>query len=377
MASFPNTLFSKITFCIALASILTGASCVKDTGRRGEAQDPCDPKVVPMWMQAKERACSLMGGFCDTVPVVIPVAHPAEINLTKFKTVAFTEIGGNYGEAFSTSLQQKIVEDGGLKVIDRNELQRLLKEQGLSQNDLFDSKNKVKLGKLLPAAVFVSGNVIKSYKETTSEGMGNCPDPKNPLKLKKRIPCPTFTLTGFATIEGNVKFVNVETGADIQVKHLKASEDKKKTGTGKQPEPINENALHETNLEKITVETARAILPWKEDRKVVFYRDKELPLLWEGIVEAKAGEIDEAKKLFTEAITVAEGDPEISQDALTYAHWNKALTHTYTGEFKAAKREYKKVERLAPGEYETAWMRKVVKCLKADEKKRRAAREQG
>lgn len=319
------------------------------------------------WGQTVEAICGLLGSFCDTVKVKIQVPHPAEIDLAKYRQVAFANIGGNYGEAFSASLKEQMVRDGRLKVIDRSQLNALLKELELSDSDLVDPTNRAKLGNLLPATALVMGNVNKEYKESKSSENSSCAIMQNGKMTTK--PCMKIIRTGTANMQGEISVAEVETGAQIQAKHLHSSmEEKTETTTG-DPAPVNEGLLHERNLNQIVAAMTKATLAWVENRKVVFYKDSNLPTLERGIKEAQAGELEAAKNIFSKTIEDNKGNTAISQNALAAAYFDLGVTYAYSQSYDQAEEAFKTVDDLAINEFPADTMRKIVKCLRDEKNK--------
>ncbi len=307
-------------------------------------------------------SCSLLD---RPTPIEISVTHPAEIDLTTYKSVAFTQLEGNFGEEFSTALKEKIVKGGNLSVVDRSQLDTILNEQGLTQKDIFESKARAKLGKLLPATVLVVGKVNKVYSEATSSQQATCTTTTVKGKIKTR-PCTKNFRTGNANITGDISIIRVETGEQIQVKHLAAKMEKKTESTQGEPDPINENDLHEKNLKSIVHDMAKAIISTQENHRVILYEDGDLPGLKRGILEAQAGSLEETKKIFARIISKAEGNPDVKEIALAKAYFNFGVVQGYDGEYQEADRLLSLSENQAPGELKAARMRQIIKCMQKE-----------
>ncbi len=306
---------------------------------------------------------------CST-PTKVPVlaSHPAEIDLTKYERVAFTNIGGNYGEAFSAAFKEQMVKNGKIKIMDRAQLDKIKEEMGLTDSDLFDASKRAKLGKLLPATALVIGQVNKDdYQEATTESSECSPG----VNLTKKKICSKTVRTGIAHIQGEISIAEVESGALIQVKRLSSTAEKKTESTSGTPGLINKNGLYEQSLNSIVDDMVRAILPWEENLTAIFYADSDLPVLARGILEAQSGGLQETKSIFIKAVESNRDNEKVSQVALAKAYFNLGAIHAYLGEYQKADENLSKAEDLAPGKLEAARMRQMVKCLVKEEEERK------
>jgi hypothetical protein len=126
---------------------------------------------------------------CSSIDVAI--SHKVDVN-KKFKKIAvfpFDIAGTHWGGEFSDSITHHFFKTGKIEVVERDALNKIMKEQNLSMTGLIDDTNAVKVGKLLGADVIVIGRGTMLKKHQKSGDEMNMID--------------TFTL----------KAINVETGA--------------------------------------------------------------------------------------------------------------------------------------------------------------------
>ena len=144
-------------FCIILVLMVTGCSWLKPNPEKPNDHHPvseCRNKPKNPWKEVKNLFCKALG-TCQEVKLL--VSHPAEVDLSKYKTVAFAKIDGDYGNSFATAPKERKVQNGNLTVMDRTQLDKVLTELQMTQEDLFDAKKRKQLGLLLPAAVLFEG----------------------------------------------------------------------------------------------------------------------------------------------------------------------------------------------------------------------------
>jgi len=299
---------------------------------------------------------------CGTVKVPVKVTHPAEINMTQYKQIAISDIKGNMGQEFSDGLKNRLIECGRFKVVDRNRMNQIMKELKLSQSDLTDSGNTIKLGKLMSASALIAGHTEGKYNETRSRQKRKC------YKDKKEYSCTTYYRKGIFSTSGSIDVIDVQTGEIIRSKVLNARYKKSTGATDATPPSIDKGSLarsaNSDNLEKFM----KAITPWNEMVMVPFKTDGNISDLERGVNLAKIGELNEAIKIFQFAAKAAEGNAKIKPNSIAKAYWNLGLAYEYSYNYDNAVVAFKKAYVLNPkDEYSNEI--KNAKKLKAEKKK--------
>ncbi|MGB5054179.1 MAG: tetratricopeptide repeat protein [Nitrospirales bacterium] len=359
-------------WCLVLAGlvlVLTG--CVNQKKVKSNVVDPmkaqCESEQKQVWAVAWDMttdwACKTTGMCAHAERVKIIVPHPADINLTKYKTVAFTKIGGNYGDSFASAVKSQMIGKDNLTVMDRTQLDKILQELGMTQEDLFDADKRAKLGNLLPTAALVMGNVNGEYKQEKRTKRETCYTAKVPY------PCTKEFSVGVANMIADVSFVEVETSATIQVKHLTATSGDDTDKIFDLTSMLNPTELQEKNLQEIVSDMTKAVVPYSTKEEVFFYADQNLPTMERGIVDAEAGDLEKAKEVFLKAISDNESNKEISQKTLARAYFNVGVIYLHTREFDKAEKAFETVDNLALKAFPAAQMRKLTKCYEDEHKK--------
>src|SRR5690349_16276848 len=106
---------------------------------------------------------------CSTVTVRVPVMRPAEVNLRGKTELALGDVNGQESAAVAGRLKNAIGNSGRFKLVDRAHMDQVLKELQLSTSDLADVDSRKKLGKLMTAAILITGNVGQANYEETSD----------------------------------------------------------------------------------------------------------------------------------------------------------------------------------------------------------------
>ena len=347
---------------LCLGLLLSG--CAKWPPQNGPATDDgCVTILSPGPLQQFVTGfCGILSFFCSSQQVDIQVPHTPEIDLSGYETIAFTKIEGNYGEAFAASFKEQLQKKSKIKVVDRTQLQKILNEQGKSENDLFDPNFRVTLGKLLPAGVIVTGKIDGNFQSSPPINPQMVPCPYDTKKT-----CTLNTVTGRATMKGTISIIDVETSQHLKDKRLHHSEEDSNTAFNQLvPEPIDQEALHEKNLKVVVSDMTKASVHWTETRSVVFFTHSDIPKIERGVLEAKSGKLEGAEKIFSEAIAQNEGNPDVSTKALAAARFNLAVVKAYRGEYDEAERLLSLVMDDTLDAFPAALMRKVIDCLKEE-----------
>jgi len=76
------------------------------------------------------------------------------------------------GKGISLLLEQKLVNDGKYRVIDRNSLEKILKEQNFSNSDRADPTSAAKIGRILGVSALIVGSITQFGRDDKHLGVG-------------------------------------------------------------------------------------------------------------------------------------------------------------------------------------------------------------
>lgn len=331
-----------------------GPSCEFEVG-------PDHQNKAISWVSMKEGMCKVTdGAICKTEIARILVTEPAQIDLTRYKNIAFADIKGNAGADFSAAIMEEMVKNKDIRVIDRTQLAAHLKELGIAQEDLFDQTKQMKLGAMLPGTVLVLGEVNYQYKESQDRSVDTCGiDPRTGRPLI----CPKSTRTGQALVNGRLHFTETETGRQIQVKRLSTSFGDSSSVQWGSAAQLNAAELQDLAIKKAAEEVVYSIVPTPKERNVIFFKDSDVPRLARGIAEAQAGKLENAKKIFLEIIAELETTSS-NKESLAAAKFNLGVIKTYERKHEEAELLFSEVDDLAFKKFPAVDMRNINDCLK-------------
>ncbi len=76
------------------------------------------------------------------------------------------------GKGISLLLEQKLVQDGKYRVIDRNSMDKILKEQNFTNRDRVDSTSAAKIGRILGVSAVITGSITQFGRDDKHQGVG-------------------------------------------------------------------------------------------------------------------------------------------------------------------------------------------------------------
>ncbi len=265
--------------------------------------------------------------------MMVPVTRPAEINLRGINKIAIGELRGEGGAVISDLLTTRLFESGKFEVVDRANLERIMKEHSLNMGGAVDEKTAAQLGKLGGAAVMVFGNISNfKYELKTSKG--------DPWTDKQGGRHQTHYKRGTARVTATLQVVGLTTGTVLAAKTISREASSQTSADNAWPEDPDREAVVGAAVNDTVATFIRMIAPYTEYVSVTFAKnDSKLPELEKGVTFAKAGQWSEAVELFK---TATAKDP-----AHQGAWWNLGLAYEYTNQFEKAEEAFKTANKIA------------------------------
>lgn len=271
----------------------------------------------------------ILGTAACATTVTVHRLKPAEVNLARFKKVAVGGVRGEQGADFAGRLTQAMLASGRFEVVDREHLDTILREQRLNLSDLADESAAPEVGKLIGSAALIFGSVgAHRYTETTDSSPGTC------YKGKSKYTCTTYIRTGRATVSATFKVVDTSTGRVLAAKTLDCQDGASTSAVDTSPPEIGNAAEMLTGCRRSTVEQfMKVIAPYTVAVEVDLEEDGDLPELAQGNAYAKAGNWSQAITLYEQAISKADGNPEIEPKTRARALYDLGVAYGYSGRF--------------------------------------------
>ncbi|MBI5328753.1 MAG: tetratricopeptide repeat protein [Deltaproteobacteria bacterium] len=264
----------------------------------------------------------------------VPVTRPAEINLRGINKIAIGEISGNCGQEMYDLLTSKLFESGKFDVLDRANLDKIMKEHNLTLGGAVDEKTAAKMGELVGAASLVFGNVsLCKYEEKKTVGI--------PWTDKDGGYHKAHYVTGTAKITVTFKVVGMQTGKILAAKTISKEATDYNSADNRWPESPNGDAIKDTARNGTIAAFMKMISPYTEYVSVTFAEnDSKVPEMAQGVNYAKKGMWNEALENFK---TATQKNP-----AHAGAWFNLGLAYEYTSMFKEAEAAFNEANKIKP-----------------------------
>jgi hypothetical protein len=188
---------------------------------------------------------------CGTVAVRVPVMKPAEINMAPYSSVAIGGMTGNGDRMMSDSLEEALVNTQRFTVVDRQHMDKVLRELQLSSTDLADPNAAAKLGKVVTAGALIFGDVNDNYREQPGD---------THYKDDKGVQHTWYTLRGEVTVRATFKITDVSTGRLIIAKTYEERRDDTNRGLDRRPDPIDRQPLERAARAAVLERCMKAIV---------------------------------------------------------------------------------------------------------------------
>ncbi len=272
---------------------------------------------------------------CPPPSVLVPVTRPAEINLRGINKIIVGDITGTGGQEIADLLTSELFKSGKFEVLERANLDKIMKEHSINLSGAVDEKTAAEMGKLIGASTLILGNVSQykyDQKMTYSE-----------WKDKEDKSHRTYTKTGTARVIATFRVVGLTTGKMLAVKTVEKEVTRQTRADDGEPEDPHKDEAMRTTVNETVAAFIKTIAPYTDYVNIVFAPlDKNLPELERGINFAKAGRWGDALKEFK---TAAEKSP--THDGAWY---NLGLAYEYSYMFKEAEDSFNEANKIKPCE---------------------------
>lgn len=318
-------------------------------------------------MNGRILMVALVGTFCFAPPVEakdykidVEVNRPAAISLRGAKKLAVTATGSGCDQEIANRLSARLFESGAFEMMERAQLERIMKEHDLSVQGLTDPSKVKEMGKVIPVDAIVYASVDRCGVEE-KKGV-------TPLKKKNTdgtcvtVDAPITVRDGMLNV--TFKVVHVESGSQLAVKDFKAAN---ASSFVTDPYPDNAdcyNILLETSpkagnrnfrsedetrnalIDSVTVNFAHVIAPHRE-KVTLIWEDEVGKVETDQIINYLQAELfDDAVQLLEQRRGAIESDtamkPKDKDKKLIAAYYDSGLLAEMKGELTTAKDWYKK-----------------------------------
>lgn len=278
----------------------------------------------------------------------IQYLEPAQIEqAAKYKRVAvnaFKNDSVGLGGKIETKLSQKNVENKPyFTVLNRQDFDKILKEQKLQYSGLTDEKDVVKVGELIGAQAFITGEVSSTSSQDSRyfAERYECLDKKCDKVRTYVVPCKKRTVS----MSANVKIIDIQTSSVVYSNSYSPSGNWSTCMDRSRPLPTAAS-VWQRQADQIAADFISKLAPryvYKNiellDEPDIDYNDNEKQLLKGGIAFVEAHRMDKADQIFSQLV--------YQTKSLSYvAAYNLGVVKEATGDYKEAKKLYTLADNL-------------------------------
>ncbi|MBI4429836.1 MAG: hypothetical protein HY562_12045 [Ignavibacteriales bacterium] len=262
--------------------------------------------------------------YCGTTTIVVPVMKPAEVNLGNLKKVAVGRVSGESARDVEDDLIGQLIEVEAFDVLDRSNLNKIVREYRLSMSELIDEKTALQLGNLIGAAALIFARVADHrYSEQVLQG--------EPYKDKEGKTHVRQTREGKARVTINFRITDLTTGRFIFSRDITHDALAQTSAVDGRPPRIEDEDLLRSARRNVVRQFVTRIAPHWENVQVKMFTESEMPELESGVSYARIREWDRAIELFKSATEKYAG-----HESHHKAFYNLGVAYEFSARFEEA-----------------------------------------
>lgn len=274
--------------------------------------------------------------------IPVTLTHPPSLGI-QAKRVAFGTSSGPCADELVDMMKEDFLRNN-VEVIDRENLNTLLNEHDLSLSGYVDQTSAARLGKILGPTALVFAKVQR------------CTAEKKPLyetrsvyREKRRINVRVNISRTQFFFRGSIQTVDLATGRIFSAKTIENSPSLQNEAEGGVAEFPSEFELQDASLRQAARAINRMFFPWREERKLIFFDDKEcnLKLAYQMV---KTNASTEALRISEENLTTCKNFPAVEDKTLGHAYYNAGMSYYINGRYEEALSHFQEAARLRPGD---------------------------
>jgi len=296
---------------------------------------------------------------CAPRMITYETFRPPKYDVIKVKTLGVLDLApyqdqADSGKIIANAIVSKLFPTGFYKLVERSQLERIIRENQFNLSGYVDEKTASEIGKLIGADAVVVGEVtafnfddrVETRHETVRVDTGHVRTEYNKHDHKYRkvpvyrdaiVPYKFYTRQG--SVAANFRMIRVETGAVLAsfTKHFDYSNESRDLGT-----LPSMDTLYNMGVDKITSEFAQEIAPYRVDVSRPILRAKTTQAK-SAYKLARGGLWKEALENWLSATQIRPADAKLFH--------NIGVSYEVLGDLERAEENYSKALSLDPQNY--------------------------
>jgi hypothetical protein len=202
--------------------------------------------------------------------VTVTLLHPPGLGL-KVQRLAFVPPRNGDSSELMVLLTGDLASSGQVEVVDRSNFQQILREQQLGEQGYLEPATVARLGKLLGPTVLLALEVHRCKATFLPSRTEREIKDKDGKVTDREVTHIAKTRLDFSA---TVQAVDLETGRIFGVQRLAFEPSLQTESKQGKPEFPPESGLRELAFAQARSAVRQMLLPWSEERKLIFYDDK-------------------------------------------------------------------------------------------------------
>lgn len=297
-------------------------------------------RLVVGWMLVSAAGNTALAQFWESLTnpkITVPIQYPPQMGLM-VKKVAIGKVAGTCGEELAEATTSQLSQT--LEVLDRANLDAILREQHFALSEYVDPTSASQLGKILGAAALL---MIRA----------NCREHQQALQQVRRgegnTRIPIYISRTTVTLNGSAQVVDLQTAKIYRAVPLSLSEKVEHRSEEGQPEFELPENVRTLVVIKAATSISHLLTPYTEYTEVYFYDDKTCNL--KAAANAlKAGMTKDALRISEENVRACEQTTfkkeKDRNKALGKAYYNLAVAQMLNRDHDSAQENFQKVIQL-------------------------------
>jgi Curli production assembly/transport component CsgG len=249
--------------------------------------------------------------------VPVQLKHPPGLGLN-IERVAFGPATGNCADMLVDEITERLIQ-GRIEVLNRQNVQEILREQRFSVSDSVDPTSALQLGKILGAKAFIYIKVQRCTADQQALVSGSF-----------------YVSKTRAFVRGSVQTVDLATGRTFVARAFNFEPFREKKSSEGQPEFPSKQELIDEALKMAAIEASHLFVPWVETRELYFFNDNECGLK-QAHTFLKSGDLEGALKQSEQNLAACKsGQVAEKKNTLAHAYYNVGLLYMIQGRYQEA-----------------------------------------
>lgn len=254
----------------------------------------------------------------------IVVTHPPRVTLKGITKISVLELtgSGRCGAEFGERIATLIGQSSRFELIDRSNIEAVLREQGFQSSGAVTPSAAVKLGAMLGPSAAFAGRVLRCNVATSGPLYSDYQDSKGRVTR-------TYMRRTTAQLSARINLIDLATGKVLAGEMVEASDTLVNSSVQGDPEAPSADAVLTNVYRKAENDVSRILFPWTETISVSVHDDNKCEL------KASAGEIRNANfEAAAERLRVMidkECDHPEDKVLRSKAYYNRGIALTYSG----------------------------------------------